>query len=327
MRIAKRLCLLWAIGCAAPAFAIDRIVIEADELTVPGTTAEEVAVTLDLTRASPTMHAQVNQATRASGITLDCASLIVKEPVFACRDARVSIKKSALGPVRAQAFAEYNTDSSVLSFGLDRLAIAGGKVQALGSLHEGQWKVTAQANGVQSNALRAFIKPWLVVPASLCINGALNAQLQASGQGSNIRFDGTIKPGDFGFSNEEGTIAAEKVAASLSGKGSLVGTELSVDARILGTAGQALAGPVLLDFGANPLDVQIKGALKGQTVRLDSIAIDQKSLLQAHAKGRVTLGAAPLIEHAHADIDSVEFPAAYTSFAQLPLATTDFGQL
>jgi hypothetical protein len=84
---------------------------------------------------------------------------------------------------------------------------------------------------------------------------------------------------------------------------------------------------VLLDFGVNPLDVNARGTLADQTFQLDTITIAQKSLINAHGNARVILGNKPTVDRAHILIDGLELPAAYTSFAQLTLATTDFGAL
>jgi hypothetical protein len=319
---------LLLLALSTPGFAIDRIVFEADEITASGAKATDVSATLDLSNDTvPTLRVEAKRASVLRDVALNCTDLLVKEPLFACRAAHITIKQSPLGPVDAHAFATYHSVSSMLTFGVSQLSLAGGSAHLEGSLREKQWNVKSEAKDLQSKALRALIKPWFAVPDALAIDGTLGAQLQAGGQGDIIGFTGALTTNDFGFSNEEGTIVAEKVAATVHAKGVLNGKNLNVEANVLGTGGQALAGPVILDFGVNPLDLKVKGALKGQSVSISSLSIDQKQLLHARASGRLTLGDKPLLDQAHIDLDTVELPAAYTSFAQLTLATTDFGQL
>lgn len=323
------------LGYASRAFAIDQIVLEADEIAAHGARASNVAVILNVAaNPAPTLSARIKQVRLVQPVgnlrelALDCMNLVVKEPLFACRAAHVTIAHGPAGPVDARAFAAYQTDSSLLKFGVSKLAIAGGVVRIEGSMGEQSWALQSQASGLQVKSLRALVKPWLGVPEGIAIEGTLTARFQASGAGKRIRFDGEIEGANFGFSNEEGTVAAEKVAASLRVKGTRSGKTLSIDVRALGSSGQALAGPVLLDFGTNPLNLQFKGALQDRNLEIDSLSIEQKNLLQARANGRATLGGdAPMLEQAHVEMERLQFPAAYTSLAQLTLATTDFGQL
>jgi hypothetical protein len=269
---------------ALPAFAIDSIVFEADEIAARGTKVSKPSVTLDL-RSSPAVRVRVDQVSELRDVTLNCTDLVIKEPLFACRAAHVTIPHSRIGPLDVRASAAYHTDSSLLTFGVNKLAIAGGTAHLDGTFRDGQWTVKSAANGLQPTALRALIKPWLAIPDALTIEGGLNAQLEANGSGKNIRFASALKTQNFGFSNEEGTIAAEKVAVSMDAKGSMIGDAVAIDARVVSTTGQALAGPVLLDFGVNPLTLRLKGEMTARAVRIDSLSIDQTRLLKARASG------------------------------------------
>ncbi|MEJ1964305.1 MAG: hypothetical protein WDO56_23270 [Gammaproteobacteria bacterium] len=93
-------------------------------------------------------------------------------------------------------------------------------------------------------------------------------------------------------------------------------------------AGRRLAGPVLLDLSSNALTLEARGQLNGQILNLGDITLTQKNLTQARGQARVTFEeASPRVVLAHVDLADLEFPAAYTSYLQIGLASTDFGQL
>jgi hypothetical protein len=133
---------------------------------------------------------------------------------------------------------------------------------------------------------------------------------------------------DFGLSNQAGTVVAQQVTASLSGTLVRRGGILAVATHVHASRGQALVGPALLDFAANPLtaDATLERDGKGPVVvsRLD---FEQRDLIRAHAEGVARPGTHPGIVSAHVEIASLAFPAAYKSYLQLALATTDFGSL
>jgi hypothetical protein len=92
-----------------------------------------------------------------------------------------------------------------------------------------------------------------------------------------------------------------------------------------GTAGQALAGPVLLDFGANPLDLEANGTLQGDDFTLAALRMTQKDLLELSGSGRVNLaGDIPSLS-GDFKLEKVQFPAAFSSYAAITLAASVLG--
>lgn len=140
----------------------------------------------------------------------------------------------------------------------------------------------------------------------------------------------TLQVGEISLSNEAGTFVIEKVGAVLQARLTRAGKGYRVQADIQCNTGQTLAGPVLLDFAANPLQAQARGTIAGGLLTLDAVKISQKDLLAAHGMARVRMGAQTgqaIIPNARLDIDQLQFPAAYTSFLQIALAATGLGTL
>jgi hypothetical protein len=187
--------------------------------------------------------------------------------------------------------------------------------------------VRALAENLGMPQVRELIKPWLVLPAEYTVDGRLNATIDAAGGAGPPRARLDARTADLNFSNEAGDIVAENMALRVRGDARSLRNGFEVGLRVDGTAGQALAGPVLLDFAANPLKVNARGRLAGGALEVADMTLEQKRLLMAKGTGSLRFGGRPLIRRAHADIVKVEFPAAYKSFIQIALAATDFGTL
>lgn len=296
--------LLWA----AHASAIDRIVLEVDEISMAGTRVSGAALDLDLTSRAPTMVAKAQRfeltqpRIALSDIALECADLVIKEPSFACKRARVAAVVGTAGTITLQAAAGYDTSQKTLSA-------------------EGHLENTRIAQ------VRKLIAPWVSLPGTYSIDGRVDADVKALRRSGALQLQLDARTSDLNFSNEGGTIVAEKLASRVKATARQTGKGLEIAGMLESGAGQVLAGPVLLDFGANPLQLDVRGRMLDQTLQLDEISIAQKNLLISHGQAQMRFGASPTIAHARMDIASVQFPAAYTSFLQIALAATDFGTL
>ena len=83
-----------------------------------------------------------------------------------------------------------------------------------------------------------------------------------------------------------------------------------------------LVNPVLLDFGKNPLALEVRGNLKGDVLKVDSLRLTQTDLIELTGSGHVNLaGEVPVVD-GDFSLANFEFPAAYSSYMQITLATT-----
>src|SRR5690554_4058507 len=94
--------------------AIGRIVIDAGEVAVQNARASDASVVLDLQRAAPALRLSVQQVAAPGGahfrdVRLNCETLIAREPLFACRDARLTAKGGPTGSLDMRVAAEYET--------------------------------------------------------------------------------------------------------------------------------------------------------------------------------------------------------------------------
>ncbi|MDE2448055.1 MAG: hypothetical protein KGO22_03735 [Gammaproteobacteria bacterium] len=210
---------------------------------------------------------------------------------------------------------------------LTDLPFAGGRVQIRGVLRPSGWSLTAHAVSIDLSEAAQIARVWVSLPAGYKVSGHADLLIELTGQrGQTTRVE--AHSSDLSLTNQSGTIVVQQVTASLSGTLVRQRGALTIDAHLQASHGQALAGPVLLDFAANPLtlDAAVERGGKGP-VTVSRLDVEQRDLVRAHAEGVVRTGAHPGIASAHVEIASLELPAAYKSYLQLALATTDFGSL
>jgi hypothetical protein len=207
------------------------------------------------------------------------------------------------------------------------LLLAGGRLRIAAVLRPRGWTLKAHATAIDLAQVAQIGRQWVRLPAGYRISGHADLQISLMGpRAQALQFE--ARSSDLNLTNASGTIVAQRLTASLSGTLVRHGSGLTVTAHVQASAGQALAGPVLLDFAANPLtvDATLRRGGKGPIVvsRLD---LEQPHLIQAHAEGVARLGARPGIVSAHVTIARLELPAAYRSYLQLALAATELGSL
>jgi hypothetical protein len=314
--------------------AISRIVIEVGEVTMPGAQGGGITATIDLgTRGSPSAHIRSAQMELPApigtlrNIELICSSVIVHEPTFACEEAQLTAQGGPTKTISMRASAAYDSARHTTSFEGAGLGVAGGTAQFAGRLESGGWAIEGSATGLDIRQVRALGTPWFKVPANLTFDGHFDVQGEAVNRGGATALNAELRTTDLNFTNDASTVVAEKVATTLRVAGERTSGGFDIEARLEGTSGQALGGPVLLDFGANPMKLDARGRWADNTVRLDDLTLVQKNLSEVHGQAVVELGDTPRISQAHVDFTNVLFPAAYTSFLQIALAATDFGQL
>ena len=207
------------------------------------------------------------------------------------------------------------------------LPLAGGRVRISGVLRPGDWGLEAEATGIDLGLAARIVRPWVRLPAGYTISGHADLRIALTAKhAQTLQFE--AHSSDFNLTNQPGTVVAQQVTASLSGNLVRQRGTLTIAAHVQTSRGQALAGPALLDFAVNPLnlDVTLERVGEGPVVvsRLD---LEQRNLVQAHVTGVARLGSHPGIVSAHVSVSKLQFPAAYQSYLQLALATTELGSL
>ncbi len=327
---------LWAALAATPsAYAIDALVWEAGEIHSGELRATNVSVRLDLlsdTRTRASVRAREVQAPAPVGtltrVRFTCDNPTIREPTFGCPAGRLSARGGPTGVIEARLRGAFVSDTGTARLTISGLPLADGRVSLDATNSASGWHVSGRIGKATLAAVRQFVAPWFKVPAEITLDGVIESEFAARGTGTALRAASlTAELGAVNFSNAEGTTAGENLTAkfvALLGHGAL---EDAVQIRLTSAAGQALAGPVLLDLTNNPLEIDASGTLRDKRLTIGKLTILQRDLLRAAGTGAIDFsGNTPLV-NATLMIEELKFPAAYSSFAQIALASSDFGDL
>lgn len=337
-----RLALLAAgwLATTGTAQAVSAIVIEAREIEAPGLVLKNARLRLDVPAAgaAPALRVETRIGELDLGTTLGryldlsirCADAVLDEPVFGCRATELrgrGAPQALLAELSATASLDWNLESGALGArGLWRLA-PGLALNFVARDTGAAWNARAQFDSASVAAMRGLLTPWVALPADITLEGRLTASFDARGRGGVDAANLAMDLRDVNLSNEAGTVVGENVDLSLRGSLRARGAAHAVELRLEGARGQALAGPVLLDFGTNPLTAAARGTLRGGVLDFDDLSLQQRNLSDVRGIALVALQPKLSVRSAEIDLRDLQLPAAYTSFLQIALAATDFGTL
>lgn len=321
-------------AAAAPgARAIDRLVLSAAHVVSPTATLDRVRLSLDLARGPSAALGVGHVEFRLPGLhaladlRLTCDSVVAGPRDFACRSGRLAARSGLLGPLSAAVSVDFEPRGHLWKVDAREVPLAAGRAQLSGVLQPGGWSLEARAAGVDLAQAMRIARPWARLPAGYTLSGHAEVRIALT-DGPALTVQAGAQSTDLNLTNAPGTVVAQQVAASVSG--TLVRRKdiLTLDAQLRGSHGQTLTGPVLLDFGANPLTLDASLERQGGgPIVISRLELQQHGLLQAQAHGVVLAGPHPDIASAHVRVARLTFPAAYTSYLQLALATTPLASL
>jgi hypothetical protein len=319
---------------APVAQAVDAIVLEVRELVVAGIPVEGASVRLDLLTDEHTRLALKAQSAtlpdpvgKLTGLSLDCPRPVIADPRFGCAAGRFTGRGGPTGTVDMNIAAEMRTDTGITTFSGRDFKVAGTTAAFDGRMDAKGWQVKARTGTMAIPALRKFAQPWLELPADLTIDGKVSVEMTAEDAGSGTIADITAKLDGVDLTNEASTIVGEKVNAAARVRATLRGKSTGLDVSVTGTQGQTLLGPILLDLAKNPLALEMRGALAGDMLEVDSLRYAQKDLIDASGAGRVNLAGETALVSGEFKLAKLTFPAAYTSFMAISLASSLLGDL
>jgi hypothetical protein len=316
--------------CLAPgARAVDAIVLEVRELSVDGVPFEGASARLELlsdqkTRVTLTARSAnlPDPIGRVTDIELACDAPVIAEPRFGCDAGMLTGTGGPAGRIDMRVAAEMRTDTGVTSFKGSGLKVAGTSASLDGRLDDKGWQVKGITGTTTVSALRKFAAPWFQLPTDVTGDGKAAVEGVLSDAGAGTQVDATLKLDGVDLTNEASTIVTDKLTATARMRARLTDADTALQIDIAGLQGQMLVNPVLLDFGKNPLALEVRGNLKGDALKVDSLRLTQTGLIDLTGKGEVNLaGDVPVVDGDFL-LTNFEFPAAYSSYMQITLATT-----
>ncbi len=301
-------------------------------MTVAGLPVKGASVRLDLpggdqarVRVQASEVVLPDPAGRFTQLDLDCERPVIAEPRFGCEAGRFTARGGPTGSLDMQVRAELRSDTGVTTFGGSGMKFAGTTASFDGRLDDKGWQVRGSTGAAKFSELRKFVAPWFELPADVTGDGQVRIEGAASDAGKGLVADVSAALEGLDLTNEASTIVTDKLVATarLRAEPRGTGTQLVVD--VQGKSGQVLAVPIYFDFGANPLSLEMRGALGKDVLDIDSLQLKQVKLLDMSGGGKLDLrGETPLFS-GEFRLTKVEFPAAFTSYAANFLATSMIG--
>lgn len=340
--LAGRVLLAAAAGLAAlvslPASAIDRIRIRATEVEAAGQVVRQIDATLAIASAErSTLTASTGPLALPDSITaytgalrrieVQCRDPQIREPRFACPALRLAVRTERMGELVVQSRVAYDTSRMDLQVSGTGPSISGITPRFSAHATGTTWEAQAEVPETTLEAWVKLLRPWMPeLPKDLTYSGKTQLALHAQGEGAAMQVQANVSLAEGAFQNEAYTWIGEKLALKAAIKADLTAEPLRFQVEVNGEHGQALAGPVLLDFDQNPLQLALSGAFTPQRLRIDSLSSTQKDLARVEGSADITLSPFA-VTSAELDVRELRFPAAYASYLQLSLATTPFNQL
>ena len=321
--------LLLLSALAPAAQAVDAIVLEVGELRVDGIPVDAASVRLDLlddsrTRVTITASAVTlaDPVGKLSDLTLVCTSPVIAEPRFGCEDGRLTARGGPTGSIDSAMTAMMNTDTGVTSFGGRGLKLAGTTATFDGHVDDKGWLVKGRTGTTTVEALRKFAAPWFQLPKDVTGDGKVTIEGSAADSGKGTLVDATMNLEAVTLTNDASTIVTDNLAALVRLRARLDEASTALELDVDGKQGQVLVNPVLLDFGKNPMTLASRAALKGDFMTVESLRVSQKDLIDLTGTGSVNLAGETPVVSGDFELAKFQFPAAYTSYMQITLATT-----
>jgi hypothetical protein len=333
-----------AVCCAAcDCDAIDRVVLEVGQLSTASVQASGATIVLDVSprpdSSSPTLRTRIAQlrlpaaGTTYSDIEIGCTDLLVKQPQFACNQGSIAARGQPIGQIEMNAALTYDSANGAVSFSGSGLKLAGATTRFNGRLESGNWALDVDGEGLDLVPARKLGSPWFQLPPNDSLAGHVQFRVQSTGRLgtaqplAQLQTRLTASTSDLNYSNQAGTTVGQKLALAVTGTVTRDNGKLICDLQLQTSSGQALAGPVLLDFAKNPLNLQAHVESTDNRLAVTQIRLAQKDLIDAAGDAQIAVKGPFILQQAHIDVQRLEFAAAYRSFLQLTLAATDFGAL
>ena len=323
------LCLV-ALAPAVQAF--DALVLEVREIRVGGIAVHDAVARLDLLSDEKTrVTLKAREASlpdpvgKLTALELVCTAPVIAEPRFGCDAGRFTGRGGPTGSLDMNVQARLRTDTGMTTFSGKGLKLAGTTASFDGRLDGKGWQVKGRTGEASLAAVRKIAAPWFELPKDISGDGkvVIDGSLADAGQG--LRADIGARLSAVALTNEASTIVTDGMAAAARLQTEPHGRDTQITVKLLGTAGQVLVNPILLDFGANPADLEARGTLHDDVFTLEALHLLQKDLLDATGSGTVNLAGEIPAFTGDFKLKQVEFPAAFSSYAAITLAASVLG--
>ncbi|HFD79315.1 MAG TPA: hypothetical protein ENK05_02825 [Gammaproteobacteria bacterium] len=320
-RLAGGLC-LWLLWCTA--YPLEQIQLHFGTIADGGWSLQEVELVLDVSDAKkPVASIRVGRA-RFPGVELqhlafECSELQIDVETVACAQGRLGLSMKGLSAKAVPAAFHYDRRSGALELSLSRFPLAAGRLGLALSLQAGRWQARVRLARVDLDGLAGLLTGAGMVLPPLEYAGRLGGELSLEGGEAGVRrLRWDLHGDDGGWSNADGSQAAE--ALQLDSRGSLSRRPHGwyIDASLRASAGMLFSDPLYLEFaGDRPLSLSLQASWNPDAGRLqlERLSFDQPQVVAGHLSGRLQPAAQPL-QHLELEIERSQLPGLYQTWLQ-----------
>jgi hypothetical protein len=316
-----------ALGPVAPgANAAERAAVSVAQAAGDGWSARDVAIRFGLADARLQLtarEARLPGLGPVRDLRVDCARLGTAGGVYRCSDAAVGGNFGRAGTQRFRTSFEYHSGTGALRLDGRDLQLAGGTVEVSAAVAGGGWRVGARTNGTRLDAAAKLAAPEFKLPDGFSVAGRADLAVTAEGAGTAVR-DGRVEIAldEFTAANAGGTLATDRLAATVEGTFASAGAGWRFDLALRTRGGQGYVDPVFVDFAAKPLEAELRGSLTGDGgITLERFAARQPDTLAISGTASIDPSAEAPLRTAIVDLDAITFPGAGIYVAPFLAAT------
>ncbi len=332
-RATAALCLV-LLSC--PASAIEQVQLHLGDIESEGWRLEDISLSFDLL-ATDQSGLRIDVASleigryRIEKLHLTCAGFELLPTAVDCPNGQLSLSSDAVSADTVPASFHYRFDTRELKVSVSALPLAGGKVGLQFHQQGSEWRLKAQLADTLLSGVAGLIRDAGQGVPALGYQGYLSGKLKVSGNSGGLeRVSWDLQTRASGYSNTEGSQAAEELQLTSRGSARPLTSGWRIQSTLNARAGMLYAEPVYLEFSAaQPLELSFdldwlsdKGEL-----RVRSLTFNQPGVVTGRLDARLQPAADQPVRQLTLEIDESTFPGLYENWLQPWLAGTALSNL
>jgi hypothetical protein len=322
---------------SATALAVDRIQLSWEHLegAAPPLQVQQAAVTLDWSPTGrPLLRAEAAALQigdqRLEQLSLSC-ELELRARDVDCRRGQLSFRSDWLTVAAAPAAIHYQAATGELRVAVDRLAVAGGRLD-LTFQHSGDhWTLDAVLTDTTLAGLADLAAKAGLATGGFTFQGQLDGTLRLQGDATGLtRVGWQLATRAAGYSNAEGSQAAETLVLESSGSAAAQTDGWRIQTTLDATQGGVYAEPVYVEFSAGQplsLTVDMHWRRVSGELSVDSLVFAQTGVASGRLSARLEPSASTPLRQLQLDLTEARLPGIYTTWLQPWLAGTALAHL
>jgi len=316
--------------------AADRVQLSLGTIVASGWQLTDAVVTLDWTDPARTTlvfeaaTARVGEY-RFQQIHFDCTHLDMQGDVLDCREGRLGLHGDDVKAENVPATLRYTRSSGALTFKVERLALAGGRVNLTIKKFASGWQVDAAFAPIGLTEVAVVLKNHGYAMPGWHFQGRIAGALSLRGNSAGLSIvEWNLRTLDAGYSNASGGQAGEALQLASRGSAEPAAGAWRVKASLQARSGMLFAEPVYLEFNhARPLSLSLAADWRASSRQLSvqSLTFSQPDVANGRLRASLSIAAEPRLQQLDLTLDDARLPGLYTTWLQPWLAGTILADL